>query len=159
MFDELNFILVLFQENKSYGVKTICIDPLSTRCCTSRHEQLHFGVTLLTSDLGLWSYVISTDGQSWAAGGEPCGDPAISHDSHHVLLVQWTICLLPATRDTGSNPLGDLCETRILLLALSRYRTIHKEQYLWTLSKGHRFWVGLLADITALSRSILVEGY
>jgi hypothetical protein len=28
----------LFQENKSYGVKTICIDPLSTRCCTSRHH-------------------------------------------------------------------------------------------------------------------------
>ncbi len=25
-----------------------------------------------------------------AAGGEPCGEPAISHDSHHVSLVQWT---------------------------------------------------------------------
>jgi hypothetical protein len=30
-------------------------------------------------------------------------------------------CLLPATRVTGSIPLGDLCETGILLLALSRY--------------------------------------
>ncbi len=30
-------------------------------------------------------------------------------------------CLLPATRVTGSNPLGGLCETGILLLALSRY--------------------------------------
>ncbi len=30
---ELTFCL--FQENKSYGVKTICIDHLSTRCCTS----------------------------------------------------------------------------------------------------------------------------
>jgi hypothetical protein len=59
-----------------------------------------------------------------AAGGEPCGEPAISHDSHHVSLVQWTN-LLPATRVTGSNPLGGyLCETRILLLVLSRYRSI-----------------------------------
>jgi hypothetical protein len=30
----------LFQENKSYGIKTICIDPLSRRCCTSRHKQV-----------------------------------------------------------------------------------------------------------------------
>jgi hypothetical protein len=37
-----------------------------------------------------------------------CGEPAISHDSHHVSLVQWTTYLLPATRDTGSNPLGGL---------------------------------------------------
>jgi hypothetical protein len=35
-----------------------------------------------------------------------CGEPAISHDFHHVSLVQWTTCLLPATRVTGSNPLG-----------------------------------------------------
>ncbi len=35
-----------------------------------------------------------------------CGEPAISHDSHHVSLVQGTTCLLPATRDTGSNPQG-----------------------------------------------------
>jgi hypothetical protein len=44
-------------------------------------------------------------------GGEPCrapGEPAISHDSHHVSLVQWTTCLLPATRDSGSDPLGGL---------------------------------------------------
>jgi hypothetical protein len=32
-------------------------------------------------------------------------------------------CLLPATRVTGSNPLGGyLCETGIPLLAMSRYR-------------------------------------
>ncbi len=37
-----------------------------------------------------------------------CGEPAISHDSHHVSLVQWTTCLLPTTRDSGSNPLGGL---------------------------------------------------
>jgi hypothetical protein len=30
-------------------------------------------------------------------------------------------CLLPVTRDPGSNPLGELCETRILLLVLSCY--------------------------------------
>jgi hypothetical protein len=35
-----------------------------------------------------------------------CGEPAISHDSHHVSLVQWTTCLLPVTRDPGSNPRG-----------------------------------------------------
>jgi hypothetical protein len=35
-----------------------------------------------------------------------CGEPAISHDSNHVSLVQWTTCLLPFTRDSGSNPLG-----------------------------------------------------
>ncbi len=50
-----------------------------------------------------------------------CEEPAISHDSHHVSLVQWTNPLLPITRDLGSNPLGDLCETGILLLVLSRY--------------------------------------
>jgi hypothetical protein len=57
-----------------------------------------------------------------AAGGEPCGDPAISLHSHHVSLVQWTNPLFPVTRDLGSNPLGGyLCETGILLLAMSRY--------------------------------------
>jgi hypothetical protein len=51
-----------------------------------------------------------------------CGEPAISLHSHHVSLVQWTTCLLPITRDSDSNPLGGyLCETGILLLALSRY--------------------------------------
>ncbi len=39
-------------------------------------------------------------------GGEPCGEPAISLHSHHVSLVQWTTCLLPVTRDSGSNPQG-----------------------------------------------------
>ncbi len=41
-----------------------------------------------------------------------CGEPAIFHDSHHVSLVLWTTCLLPATRDTGSNPLGGLMWNR-----------------------------------------------
>jgi hypothetical protein len=51
-----------------------------------------------------------------------CGDPAIYLLSHHVSLVQWTTCLLPITKYPGSNPLGEyLCETGILLLALSRY--------------------------------------
>jgi hypothetical protein len=51
-----------------------------------------------------------------------CGEPAISHDSHHVSLVQWTN--LFASRNKGhrfKSPGGDLCETGILLLALSRY--------------------------------------
>ncbi len=52
--------------------------------------------------------------------GEPCGEPAISLHSHHVSLVQWTTCLIPVTRDPIQNPWGDLCETGILLLALSR---------------------------------------
>ncbi len=52
-----------------------------------------------------------------------CAEPAISDNSHHVSLVQWTTCLLPTTRDTGSNPLGgtSVSETGILLLALSCY--------------------------------------
>ncbi len=57
-----------------------------------------------------------------AARGEPWGEPVISLHSHNVSLVQWTTCLLPVTRDPGSNPQGGyLCETGILLLALSRY--------------------------------------
>ncbi len=45
---ELQFCL--FQENKSYGIKTICIDPLSTHCCTSRREQYHSWVNLICGD-------------------------------------------------------------------------------------------------------------
>jgi hypothetical protein len=59
-----------------------------------------------------------------AAGGKPCGEPAISHDSHHVSLVQWTN--LFASRPKGprfKSPGGYLCETWILLLALSRFNT------------------------------------
>ncbi len=56
--------------------------------------------------------------------GEPCGEPAISLHSHHVSLVQWTNPLLPVTRDLGSNPY--LCDTGILLLALSRYNVAVK---------------------------------
>ncbi len=58
-----------------------------------------------------------------AAGGEPCGEPAISLDSHHVSLVQWTN--LFASRHKGhrfKSPGRYLCETGILLLAMSRYR-------------------------------------
>jgi hypothetical protein len=47
----------------------------------------------------------SADFALWWQG---CGEPAISHDSYDVSLVQWTTCLLPATRDTGSNPPGGL---------------------------------------------------
>jgi hypothetical protein len=51
-----------------------------------------------------------------------CGEPAISLHSHHVSLVQWTTRLLPVTRGPGfKSPGGYLCETGILLLALSRY--------------------------------------
>jgi hypothetical protein len=51
-----------------------------------------------------------------------CGEPAISHDSHHVSLVQWNN--LFASRHKGhrfKSPGGYLRETGILLLALSRY--------------------------------------
>ncbi len=54
-----------------------------------------------------------------------CGDPAISHDSHHVSLVQWTN--LFASRHKGhrfKSPGGYLCETGILLLVLSCYSII-----------------------------------
>ncbi len=45
--DELNLMFVLFQENKSYGIKTICIDPLSTRCCTSQSRTVPFTTAFL----------------------------------------------------------------------------------------------------------------
>jgi hypothetical protein len=60
-----------------------------------------------------------------AAGGEPSGEPSISNDSHHVSLVQWTN--LFASRHKGhrfKSPRGYLCETRILLLAMSHYSEI-----------------------------------
>jgi hypothetical protein len=53
-----------------------------------------------------------------------CPDPAISHISHHVSLVQWTN--LFATRYKGprfKSPGGFISETGILLLALYRYST------------------------------------
>ncbi len=50
-----------------------------------------------------------------------CGEPAISLHSHHVLLVQWTTRLHPIMRDRVQSPGGYLCETGILLLALSHY--------------------------------------
>jgi hypothetical protein len=42
--------------------------------------------------------------------GEPCADPAISLNSYHVILVQWTTHLLPVIRDLGSNPQGGTYE-------------------------------------------------
>ncbi len=57
-----------------------------------------------------------------AAGGESCGEPAISHDSYHVSLVQWTNLFASRHKDHRfKSPGGYLCETGILLLALSRY--------------------------------------
>jgi hypothetical protein len=50
-----------------------------------------------------------------------CGEPTISLHSQTVSLVQWLNPLLPVIRDPGSIPGGYLCETGILLLALSRY--------------------------------------
>jgi hypothetical protein len=49
------------------------------------------------------------------------GEPPISLHSYTVPLVQWSTHLLPVIRDPGSIPRGYLCETGILLLALSRY--------------------------------------
>jgi hypothetical protein len=66
-----------------------------------------------------WSHTAFCPGFTLAAGlpsgfttdgvgcwGDPCGEPAISLHSDHVSLAQWTICLLPVTRDPGSNPQG-----------------------------------------------------
>jgi hypothetical protein len=52
-----------------------------------------------------------------------CGEPAISHDSHHVSLVQWTN--LFASRHKGhrfKSPGGTYVKPGILLLTLSRYK-------------------------------------
>jgi hypothetical protein len=48
----------------------------------------------------------TTNGVGCWGGGGACGEPAISLHSNHVSLVQWTTCLLPVTRDPGSNPQG-----------------------------------------------------
>jgi hypothetical protein len=60
------------------------------------------------------------------AGGGTSEESVESLLSHTILTMShWSsglTCLLPFTRDPGSNPLGGyLCETGILLLALSRY--------------------------------------
>jgi hypothetical protein len=57
----------------------------------------------------------------WVGNKWYCGQPAISLHSYTVPLVQWSTCLLPIMRDLGSIPRGYLCETGILLLALSCY--------------------------------------
>ncbi len=65
-------------------------------------------------------YALASKGCLWKIWY--CGEPAISLHYHHVSLVQWTTCLLPVTRDPGFQiPRGYLCETGILLLALSSY--------------------------------------
>ncbi len=48
-----------------------------------------------------------------------------SHCIDTVSLVQWSTRLLPVMRDPGSMPWGYLCETGILLLVLSCYKTFH----------------------------------
>ncbi len=42
----------------------------------------------------------------------PCGEPAILVYSYTVPLVQWSTCLLPATRDPGSIPRGVFMRNR-----------------------------------------------
>jgi hypothetical protein len=75
-----------------------------------------------------------------AAGGEPCGEPAISHDYHHVSLVQWTN--LFASRHKGprfQSPGGYLSKTGILLLAMSHYNTTF-------LLCTYHCWISMLQD-------------
>ncbi len=101
-----------------------------------RHQQLSLGSRADNVTVPLDLTQLSCPGFTLAAGlpsgfttdgvgcwGEPCGEPAILHDSHHVSLVQWTN--LFASRHKGhrfkSPGGGDLCETGILLLALSHY--------------------------------------
>ncbi len=56
---DLSCFCVLFQEKKSYGVKTICIDPLSTRCCISHHEQLLSKVIIWNEIILVWNDTMS----------------------------------------------------------------------------------------------------
>jgi hypothetical protein len=57
----------------------------------------------------------------WQKFSIVCGEPAILLLSYTVPLVQWSTCLLLIMRDPCSIPGGYICETGILLLALSRY--------------------------------------
>ncbi len=63
------------------------------------------------------SVIFSHSNSKW----EICGEPAISLHSYTVSLVQWVNALLLVMWDPGSIPRGYLCETGILLLALSYY--------------------------------------
>ncbi len=71
--------------------------------------QLFFFVPVSRS-LQVW--LLASQPTESAAGGEPCGEPAISLHSHHVSLVQWTTCLLPITRDPVQIPRGVLMWNR-----------------------------------------------
>jgi hypothetical protein len=62
----------------------------------------------------------TTDIVACCGGGSPV-ESLQSHCIHKVSLVQWFNLLLPVMRDPGSIPRGYLCETGILLSALSRY--------------------------------------
>jgi hypothetical protein len=63
--------------------------------------------------------------------------------------------LLPDTRDLGSKPLGDLCETGILLLALLRYKGMFMEEIAKLLGR-HRSPVDrLLAKTKNLTKLIV----
>ncbi len=72
----------------------------------------------------------TTDTVAAGGGGELYGEPAISLHSYTVPLVQWFTRLLPVMRDPGSIPRGYLCETGILLSALSRYKIALKYRFL-----------------------------
>jgi hypothetical protein len=71
--------------------------------------------------------------RSWLLGGSPVE----SLHSHHVSLVQWTTCLLPVTRDPGSNPLGGLMWNQdfpvsvVSLQVLSCLGTVPWDLHLW----------------------------
>jgi hypothetical protein len=61
-----------------------------------------------------------------ASGGEPCEEPAVSLHSHHVSLVQVDYPFPSCHKGPEfKSPGGYYCETRILLLALSCYKSLN----------------------------------
>jgi hypothetical protein len=74
---------------------------------------------------------------------------------HHVSLVQWTNCLLPATGGSGSCPGGATHTSELgLLLALSRYSgepDVIPDHWLWKVDRS-----SLLAVFAATLATLLV---
>ncbi len=102
------FLWRIFTVSARSGVKPFHCSRYYSSCCS---KWLTFHVCILCCTYN--------ESLLWLS----CGDPAISPHSQYVSLVQWTNPLLPITRDLGSKPLGGyLCDTWILLLALSRYK-------------------------------------
>ncbi len=109
---------------------------LASRAGAIEMLELLENVGSVLSRLSCWGeggggWVSDSGATSWTSTSTPllnnreyfvCGEPALSHDSHHVSLVQWTNLFASRHKcHRFKSPGGFSCETGILLLALSSY--------------------------------------